>query len=461
MPPPGTGYVPSGTGYVPPGTGYVPPGTGYVPPGTGYVPPGTGGKENLFGPCYYQNNSFSPCVSSNTLRWCSSSLDQSLHRENQIKSVHGDQHISPPRPFPVVCSREESDRAEQTLFENDREQFRNAKCTKHWTKDRETGEPAQEIRCVYDVYSNDTEWTPEKSAATIVDENGAIISSVKGSRMQAMLAQDHVPKCFDWAISGSGWEEVGERQLAWEFASTGRARSILEFGGGTGQRGGETTPSFPARKKFGTVLRVPEVGGNDTAAVEINAQPATRSDVVYHSQYSVPARFYQTPPEYRSEIDLRNHIVVQPNAKNLGRAHDYEGLEDLMSGVEAEALAKNRELCDAHYQIVDHSLSPTESEIWILRGMLTEPIDFVMADCEGCLLDEFRKNPKLFDYVKTIVVERDDTLEMAFAATGKAVAHNKTGPYNMLFSHLGMQRTRVSGFGCAGACDVEAWEKRE
>ncbi|CAD7927784.1 unnamed protein product [Amoebophrya sp. A120] len=518
--------------------------------------------ENQFGPCFFQNDTYQSCVSSNTLRACGyrdpevraanvETRQRPRSRSGTAATTGGDvskvldsvepsgtatrstavvqcpiaaeelqeddgtsnenaknaKNPLPVRPL-VECSREESDRAEKQLFESDREQFRNAKCTKHWTTDPHTGEPAQQIRCVYEVYSNDTNWTPESSAATIVDSEGNPVSSSKqlpsGKKVKNLPSEQddgtttarndkptscraiplellqYVPKCFDWSISGSGWEEHGERQLAWEYASSGRVRSVLEFGGGSGsvsvvlQEGMKTWNRRLKELEKATIVdpagRRVETSSQEVASRLAKQFQSTRSfgvatdtrivnqpkHVTYEKQYSVPPKTYLAPVD--REIDLRNHIVIQPNAEALNRT-DYEGLENLMLDVEADALTRNRRLCNAHYQVVDHSLNPVEADVWILRGMLTEPIDFVMADCEGCLLEEFRKNPNLFDYVKTIVVERDDTLEMAFATSGKAVAHNKTGPYNMLFAHLGMRRKKVLHFGCAGACDVEAWER--
>ena len=50
-----------------------------------------------------------------------------------------------------------------------------------------------------------------------------------------------------------------------------------------------------------------------------------------------------------------------------------------MEDVEWDALAENARLCKSQYQIIDHSLNRVESEVWLLRGMLTEPFDFIMA----------------------------------------------------------------------------------
>lgn len=90
--------------------------------------------------------------------------------------------------------------------------------------------------------------------------------------------------------------------------------------------------------------------------------------------------------------------------------------------------------------------------------MLSRPVDTVIADCEGCLNTEFRKNWELFYNVRVIIAERDDVLLMAHKVTGRAEAHNVTGPYNLLFDFLGMRRVAVT-LGCNGACDVEAWER--
>ena len=40
--------------------------------------------------------------------------------------------------------------------------------------------------------------------------------------------------CFEWEHAGSSWKEHGERSLAHNLLLNGRARSVLEFGGGAG-----------------------------------------------------------------------------------------------------------------------------------------------------------------------------------------------------------------------------------
>ncbi|CAD7928271.1 unnamed protein product [Amoebophrya sp. A25] len=428
----------------------------------------------------------------------------------------------------LVCSAAESalaQREKERVHQEGSIMFRNAKCEKKWVQD-EQGLPTVQTQCMYEVYEEIDSWMAKQTTNKSEGGPDASISAPKPKdettskngrphrarsfaspeiEERRRLAREkeaakkeqkhtcsavpveffkHVPKCFDWSISGSAWEEFGERDLAYLYARSGRARSVLEFGGGSGsvsvviQEGmkqwnqdlvdgkmkdfsstssSSTGGTSKTRKNNDHLDQSTWEDGIGILRKEFGVLPrGSTNEYRYSSEFSAPPNWY-LPPSHRS-IDIRNHVVIQPNAATFGVEDVYEGLEGLMENVEYGALAENRRLCKNHYQIVDHSLNPNESEVWLLRGMLTEPFDFVMADCEGCLVDEFRKNPKLFDYVKTIVVERDDTLEGAYSATGVAVAHNRTGPYNLLFSHLNMRRKHVR-LGCGGTCDVEAWER--
>ena len=70
--------------------------------------------------------------------------------------------------------------------------------------------------------------------------------------------------------------------------------------------------------------------------------------------------------------------------------------------------------------------------------------DTIVADCEGCLLGEYEKNPDLFANVSTVQVERDDG-----------------GTYDDLFVNK-LHLTMVDagkGLGCDGACDTQVWKR--
>ena len=96
---------------------------------------------------------------------------------------------------------------------------------------------------------------------------------------------------------------------------------------------------------------------------------------------------------------LRNpshHTVVQP----------VRG----MHGGGVKLLRKNKTRCGYSFTIIPHILK---------KGELNDPLAWrkaklpclptlIVADCEGCLKGEHTKNPRLFDRVEMIQVERDD-----------------------------------------------------
>ena len=89
---------------------------------------------------------------------------------------------------------------------------------------------------------------------------------------------------------------------------------------------------------------------------------------------------------------MTNHVVIQPKEGGF-----YGGLEQLK---------KNRETCKLKFQIIDRFLERGD-EAFVLK-LVTKPFDTIIADCEDCLYNEYKKNPKLFENVKQIQVERDD-----------------------------------------------------
>ena len=125
-------------------------------------------------------------------------------------------------------------------------------------------------------------------------------------------------------------------------------------------------------------------------------------------------------------VNKRNHVVIQPPDGTLGPN----------SGV--QQLHRNKAACGSQFQVVDHILAAGEGGN--IRKMVDRDFDCLVVDCEGCLVEEHRKNPDLFKSVKRIQVERDDS-----------------GTYDALFKSM----TKVhTGKGCAGKCVTEVWDSR-
>ena len=96
------------------------------------------------------------------------------------------------------------------------------------------------------------------------------------------------------------------------------------------------------------------------------------------------------------------------------------------------------------FTAIDHILVAGEQNE-ILK-MVSEPFDCIVADCENCLVGEYEKNPKLFEKVKYIQVERDDRKPL----------NAPTGPYDALFKKMSMKKVDT-GSGCNGKCQTEVW----
>ena len=89
-----------------------------------------------------------------------------------------------------------------------------------------------------------------------------------------------------------------------------------------------------------------------------------------------------------------DHVVIQPGDDKKAM---FGGLA---------MLQRNAKQCNLKCRIVDRYLRHGDGA-W-LRGMVSKPFDTIVADCEGCLVGEYDKNPDLFEHVTQIQVERDD-----------------------------------------------------
>ena len=131
--------------------------------------------------------------------------------------------------------------------------------------------------------------------------------------------------------------------------------------------------------------------------------------------------------------DPRNHVVIQPDESNAM----YGGLT---------TLTKNKQSCGSQYHIVDHILKAGEGQE--IQMLVSKPFNTLVVDCEGCLVEEYEKNPVLFDHITMIQVERDDLPGMS-----------RPADYESLFIKLGFKKIH-SGKGCDGNCPTEVWTRR-
>ena len=129
----------------------------------------------------------------------------------------------------------------------------------------------------------------------------------------------------------------------------------------------------------------------------------------------------------------RNHVVIQPNESKAM----YGGLT---------TLTKNKQSCGSHYHIVDHVLKAGEGQE--IQMLVSKPFNTLVVDCEACLVEEYEKNPVLFDHITMIQVERDDLPGMS-----------KPADYESLFIKLRFKKIH-SGKGCDGRCPTEVWTRR-
>lgn len=107
-----------------------------------------------------------------------------------------------------------------------------------------------------------------------------------------------------------------------------------------------------------------------------------------------------------------------------------------------EQLLTNKAACQLSFHAIDHVLVPEEDQE--LLALVSQPFDCVVVDCENCLSQEYQKNPKLFEHVHTIQVERDDF----------------DGSYDALFNQIKFKKV-ASGWGCEGRCATEVWQRDE
>lgn len=129
----------------------------------------------------------------------------------------------------------------------------------------------------------------------------------------------------------------------------------------------------------------------------------------------------------------QNHVVIQPREPGAM----FGGLDQLQ---------KNRKACGGAFTVVGRFLKAGDHTL--LQSIpSTGKFDTIIADCEGCLVEEFQKNPQLFSSVTQIQVERDDI------HLGKS--------YDDLFTNvLGMTLVESGKtLGCDGGCDTEVWER--
>lgn len=127
----------------------------------------------------------------------------------------------------------------------------------------------------------------------------------------------------------------------------------------------------------------------------------------------------------------KNHVVIQPR--------EDEDSNVMFGGI--ANLEKNKKACNLQYQIIDHILKKGEGEK--LLNMVSKPFDTIICDCEGCLHNEYEKNPNLFKFIKQIQVERDDN-----------------GKYDPLFKKLGVKLIGIGrGCGDSNNCETHVFEK--
>lgn len=129
--------------------------------------------------------------------------------------------------------------------------------------------------------------------------------------------------------------------------------------------------------------------------------------------------------------DKNKHVVIQPN--------DKEDPHAMFGGI--KQLKKNSESCNCKFTIIDHILKKNEIEL-IYRTLGDYP-DCMVVDCEGCLVDEYKKNPILFSKVECIIVERDD----------------QKNEYFDLFKKLKLRHVD-SGCGCGHCKSYEEYRKK-
>ena len=128
-----------------------------------------------------------------------------------------------------------------------------------------------------------------------------------------------------------------------------------------------------------------------------------------------------------------NHVVVQPEKGEADETPMFGGIDNL---------SKNKKACQCEYHIIDHVLKVGEGEE--IQRLVSKPFDTLVVDCEGCLVNEYRKNPGLFSHVTMIQVERDD------------IIIEGSDNYAPLLTDIGFNKIH-DGVGCDGRCPTEVW----
>ena len=126
--------------------------------------------------------------------------------------------------------------------------------------------------------------------------------------------------------------------------------------------------------------------------------------------------------------DPTKHVVIQPDDDG----QMFGGLKQLNA---------NKTSCNSSYKIINHVLQ--EGDITEVTNILDDNPDVIIADCEGCLYNEYKKNPDLFANENLMIqVERDDF----------------DNSYDNLFTELNMEKLHT---GFHQAFNMEVWKKKQ
>jgi hypothetical protein len=135
-------------------------------------------------------------------------------------------------------------------------------------------------------------------------------------------------------------------------------------------------------------------------------------------------------------LNKKNHVVVQPKSGTGDETPMFGGIDILQN---------NKYSCKSDFHIVDHILESGEGSK--ISSLVSKPFDTIVADCEGCLPGEYKKNPDLFKNVTMIQVERDDTQ-----------IYNSED-YEQFLNSLKFKKIH-SGKGCGIRCATEVWVRQ-
>jgi hypothetical protein len=126
-----------------------------------------------------------------------------------------------------------------------------------------------------------------------------------------------------------------------------------------------------------------------------------------------------------------DHVVIQPDDAGA-----------MFGGVRALRQNKSKQGCQ--YHIIDHVLEANEADV--VSKLVSKPFDTLVADCEGCLVAEYHKNPELFVHLTQVQVERDDRLGGGF--------------YQHLLTNILQMKMVYQGSHLHPQLTVEVWEKK-